>query len=145
MEKTAFDLGVQDAIEKRAEKKEKKQPGWVGRQAAAQRAYTGNVIGATVNPELLKKRLPAAAGGIAAGAAAGYGAHKALKGAKNKKGLAIAGGALLGQLASQHHFADKPYLKEKGIKSRFGGLDYKISDKSKKYVHKKYKGGQAED
>jgi hypothetical protein len=163
MEKTAFQIGAEEAIAKTA-KEEKKEPGWFAKQKAQARAMRAGDKGMDrymIDPKLRherdKKSLKglvrgglkgAGVGGIAGAAAALASGNKkrALESAIGGAGVGAYGGAVIGSARGMAK-ADKKYLKKKGIDIKWGGL--KVSKMSpaakKKYLEKKYKGGGAKD
>lgn len=163
MEKTAFEIGAEDALEKTAKKKEKKDPGYWAKQRAAGRAIRAGDKGLDrymIDPKLMHERRKESLKGLArgglkgAGAGAAAGALSALisgqKGRALNKALVGAGlGAYVGGAAGSTKGmikSDIEFLKKKGFKPKWGGLSVELDAKAKKkYLSKKYKGGGAED
>ena len=149
LQKLAFDYGYQSEMEKLAKKDDRPESGWLNREMASYRARRWGDKGEKVllnSPEYMKEQLKAQAKDGAAGGAAGAAAGAAIAAAtKGRKGLGAALGGLLGGAAGQYagsYKADTKYLDKRGIKKKWGGLDYELSDKAKKkYLHKDYKGG----
>lgn len=161
MDKTAFDIGFEAALEKLAKKKADNRPeaGYFARQTAATRALRASDKGigqVFADPKLIKNRIikstthgaAGAAGGGAAGAAGGALLAALSKGKiKPRQGAgigAVVGGAAGGLVGNIHvqTKADAEYLKPKGIKHRRMGMDFELDDKAKRrYLSRKYRGG----